>query len=163
MAASLSLEAPVERPRRARARHGIPVPVAVLAVGLAYFVWVAVLGTNALRLNFLEPTVTVLDWVNGGAVLMVALLLLLVVWSRRQRGAEPAAEAGAEAPSAASYSGDLDDELVMTAEQWQGLRVLEYSRPPKSVHAVAVYAKCLVPVDAQYVVRVEDLVAEARD
>jgi hypothetical protein len=102
------------------------------------------------------------DWVLFGMVLLVVLLLLLLLHYRgaTRRGAAPLAEQAEAAPSPGSRW--VPDEILVTADLWQGLRVLEYSRPPKGEASAAVYAKCFVPVDAQYVLRVEERVAEAR-
>jgi hypothetical protein len=146
-----------ERPRRLR----IGLPGAVLIVAALYFVWVALLAMRVLRLNFLEPFWTVDDWARSGAILFVVLLLALVAQAAmaRRQGSD-AAPAWHAAPVARVRA---PDEIVMTGETVQGARVLEYSRPPKSEHAQAVYAKCLVPVQPGYVLRVEDLVADAKD
>lgn len=53
-----------------------------------------------------------------------------------------------------------DAEYVLTADEHQGRRVLEISLPPKSRHRGAVYSKAYVPIDTQYTLRVEDLVAD---
>ncbi|MCA1812678.1 MAG: hypothetical protein LC624_01855 [Halobacteriales archaeon] len=156
--ALLALEM-ADEPRERRLRIGLP--GVVLVVALLYFVWVGLLATRVLRLNFLEPFWTVDDWARSGAALFVVLLLVLIVQAflRRQQGV-----AVAPAWSAAPVSqARIPDELVMTGETVQGQRVLEYSKPPKSEHHNAVYAKCLVPVDKGFVLRVEDLVAEAKE
>ena len=150
---------------RAGARRRVSLPLVVLVVGVLYFVWVALLGLRIVILRSLEPTITPEDWAVGGAVLMLLLLVLLVVdfqRSKRNLYEEPAAAAApAYAPPPATRW--VPDELVVTAETVQGRRVLEYSRPPKSERPAAVYAKVLIPIDAQLVLRVEDLVAEARE
>lgn len=158
--ALLEAAAEVQEPRR-RFRVRLGVPGAVLVAALLYFVWVALLATRAVQLNFLEPFWTVDDWARTGAVLFAVLLSGLVVQAalaRRRGAAQAPAWSPAPVPRARA-----PDELVMTGETLRGLRVLEYSRPPKSEHRLAVYAKCLVPVDGAHVLRVEDLIAEARE
>lgn len=165
MRAELALvvaEAAVRRRRRStRYGRGWNVPLLAFVIALAYFVWVALLGMNIIALPGLEPGIQLGDWVLGGVALMILLLLLLVVWAmgNRQGTAEGAV---AEEPPAEYGPPRYEDELVVTAEEWRGMRVLEYSRPPKSEAPAAVYAKCYVPVDGSYVIRVEDRVAEAR-
>lgn len=159
MRASVLLEVAAGEPRvKARRRS---VPGVVLLVALLYFAWVALLGTRVIALPGLEPTITLADWALLGAVLMVVLLLVLLWdYTRVRRGlAAPQAQA-TQVPARHAW---VPDELVLTAETWQGRRVLEYSRPPKSGPTAAVYAKCYVPVDGEYVLRVEDLVAQARE
>lgn len=172
--AALELAAtPEERPR-ARLRSQVTLPVVVLVIAVLYFLWAALLGLGIIALPALEPTITPADWAVFGALLFLVLLILLAVEYRRTRGGtyEPPAPAAGHraaattpqaAPAAAPSSRWIPDELVVTAETQQGRRVLEYSRPPKSEHPRAVYAKCLVPVDPQLVLRVEDLVAEAKE
>jgi hypothetical protein len=161
---SLTLEAGVRR-RRVR-RAPLNVPLIVLLVGALYFVFALLLGLGIIRLTGLEPTFTVQDWMQYGAVLMAVLLLVLLAWWRLRPS--EAAEARQEAAPAPAYeapeaSGSwVPDEIVLTSDEWHGRRVLEYSRPPKSEAPAAVYAKVVVPVDEQFVLRVEDRIAEAR-
>lgn len=163
--AVLELATVEERPR-ARLRDQLTLPLVVLVIAVVYFLWVALLGLGVIALPALEPTITPADWAVFGALLFLVLFLLLVVEYRRTKGgtayvqAQP--RASAPAPVAVPQQRWPPDELVVTAESLQGRRVLEYSRPPKSEHPHAVYAKCLVPVDPQLVLRVEDLVAESR-
>lgn len=53
-----------------------------------------------------------------------------------------------------------NDEMLVTSEVVKDLRVLEYSAPSKSLHSGAVYAKTMVPVTKEHVLRVETLAAE---
>lgn len=163
-AATYDTAPPPAETARAPLRAQLSLPVVVLVVGGLYFLWVALLGTRAVVLRGLEPTVTVQDWAAFGAILMVVLLLLLVVDARRGPRAPVAHAAAAPryAPMQPVGPPQVADELVVTAESWQGRRVLEYSRPPKSEHPRAVYAKCVVPIDDQLALRLEDLVAEGR-
>ncbi|HET6315335.1 MAG TPA: hypothetical protein VFG86_02675 [Chloroflexota bacterium] len=152
------LEAMVRR-KRFRARRS-RVPLTAFVIGLLYFIWVALLATNVIALPGLEHYISVQDWAVFGAVLMILLLVVLVVWSSRSRDrVEEVYEAPATRGAQPSWEAD---ELVVTAEAWKGLRVLEYSRPPKSDAPAAVYTKCYVPLDGQFVLRVEDRIAEAR-
>ena len=54
-------------------------------------------------------------------------------------------------------------EYRLTNEDYKAHRVLEMSLPPKSQHRGAVYAKAYVAINDQYVLRVEDLVAERHE
>ncbi|HEV8359652.1 MAG TPA: hypothetical protein VGR28_04265 [Candidatus Thermoplasmatota archaeon] len=144
---------------RERRKLRLGVPHVVLMIGVAYFLWVALIGSNVIVLKGLEPTITLDDWAQWGAGLMVLLLLVLLLDYRR-KGVR--AEVAAPGPRPITGERRAQDELVVTAEVWKGFRVLEYSHPAKSDHPTAVYAKCHVPVDATYAVRVEDLVADAR-
>jgi hypothetical protein len=154
------------RPAR-RSRSAPSLPLVALVVAVLYFLWVALLATRTIVLTGLEPGITPEDWAVGGAVLMLLLLVLLIYdYQRQNRGLleqAEAAPAAAPAYAPAPQTRAVPDELVVTAETWQGRRVLEYSRPPKSERPAAVYAKVLVPIDGQLVLRVEDLVAEARE
>lgn len=152
-------------PERRRAAPRLTLPLVALVIAVVYFTWVALLGLRIVILSSLEPTITPADWAAFGGLLMLVLLVLLVLDYRKARDR---AFEEAEAPAAADTvptpvfgERSVPDELVVTAETWQGRRVLEYSRPPKSEHGAAVYAKCTIPVDAQLVLRVEDLVAES--
>lgn len=168
--ALLELAAGTEEPPRTRLRDQVTLPLVVLVIAVVYFLWVALLGLGVIALPALEPTITPADWAVFGALLFLVLLIVLALEYRRTRGgtyappqAERAARAAYAPPAEAPASRWPADELVVTAETVQGRRVLEYSRPPKSEHPRAVYAKCLIPIDPQLVIRVEDLVAEARD
>lgn len=111
--------------------------------------------------------------VMGGAALFLVTIVVEVPFFLRRRPRR----AKAEEPD---YVADLqdeppepdaplaprvkaDDELVITSEQQQGLRVIEYSKPAKSRHRGAVFAKTYVPVTKEHVLRVETLAAEGRD
>lgn len=155
------LEAATGRRRRFRRRSPTALPLAVLVLGVLVFLWVALLATRVIALPGLEHYVSVEDWAVYGAVLLLLLLVVLVVWMVLTRS-QPVEEYLAPLPTPTGARWDAD-EIVVTAEDWHGLRVLEYSRPPKSEVPSAVYAKVLVPLDAQYVLRVEDRVAEARE
>lgn len=141
-------------------RRAPRLPLAVLLVAFAYFAWVVLLGTGAVALPGLEPGVRLEDWALGGVALLLVLLGVLVADAARARRAGPQAPAAPALPEGGARLWERD-EVVATGETWHGLRVLEYSRPPKSEHGPAVYAKCYVPVDEAYVLRVESLVAEA--
>jgi len=158
---ALSLLEAAELDERPARRWRLGLPGAILVVGFLYLVWVLLLATRVLRLNFLEPFWTVDDWARSGAVLFVVMLVaLLAQWFMARNDAAAVAPAWHAAPQARTA---IPDELVMTGETWQGKSVLEYSKPPKSEHQRAVYAKCLVPIDAGFVLRVEDMVAEAKE
>ncbi len=113
--------------------------------------------------------------VSGFFVLLVLvqLLLLPTVKVRRPKAnrattapARPAPvealDAPADAPEAPAPPATLargDVEYRLTPEDFKGRRVLELSIPPKAANPGAVYAKAYVAIDAQHVLRVEDLVA----
>ena len=106
----------------------------------------------------------------AGAALFLVTFLVEIPFFLRRKGPRPD---GPEAPYEPDYQDEPpepyaapareDDETVLTAETQQGLRVLEYSRPAKSRHKGAVYAKTYVPVTKEFVLRVETLAAEGRD
>lgn len=110
---------------------------------------------------------------QAGAAFFVVLVLLAIPYlirrsPRRARAARaavaPEADEPFEAPRAAPTGRVHEaDELLLTDETQQGLRVLEYSRPPKSTNKGAVYAKTYVPVTKEHVVRVETLAAESHE
>lgn len=165
--ALLEVAAEADERGRSRLREQVTLPLVVLVVAVLYFLWVALLGLRVIALPSLEPTITPADWAVSAAVLFLILLVVLFLEYRRTQRPGYQAE-GAAAPRAAYAPAPAQtrwpaDEMVVTAESVQGRRVLEYSRPPKSEHPQAVYAKCLVPVDSQLALRVEDLVAEAKE
>lgn len=145
-----------------RKRH-VSLPAVALLVGALYFLWVVLLVFRLVAVPGLEPSITVVDWANLGALIMVVLLILLVADHLRSRRPLPEGAAQPEERGEISGAPRITDEIVVTAETWQGRRVLEYSRPAKSERPASVYAKCLVPIDSQLVLRIEDLVAEARE
>lgn len=56
-----------------------------------------------------------------------------------------------------------DAEFRMTGDEHRGRRVLEVSMPPKTLNPGAVYSKAFVALDEGFVLRVEDLVADATE
>jgi hypothetical protein len=151
-------------PTQTRQGRGRALPAAVLLIALVYFVWVALLGMRIIALPALEPGIRPADWANFGILLLLILLAILILdamVAKRRAEALPV-NASAAAPAQVAPR-TAEDELLVTAEEWNGRRLLEYSRPAKSAHPVAVYTKCVVPIDARYAIRVEDLIAEARD
>lgn len=101
----------------------------------------------------------------GGAALFLLTFLVEIPFFLRRKGPRPEApdeplDLQDEPPEAAAPE---DDETLVTTETQQGLRVLEYSRPAKSRHKGAVYAKAYVPVTKEHVLRVETLAAEGAD
>lgn len=76
-------------------------------------------------------------------------------------GATPVEAVPAYAPAPARV--ERDDEARGTNETAQGMKVIEYSRPAKSRNRGSVYAKTMVPVTKEHVLRVETLAAEPRE
>jgi hypothetical protein len=146
-------------------------PFYVLAgVATLYFVLVVYLAANPV--SGLDLDVLALAGLVFFAILIV--LAFLFMGRRKLPRPPPAANEPAllredmqdeplesEAPRMAAQA--WNDELVRTTEQQQGLTVLEYSRPPKSQHRGAVYAKAYVPVTKEFVLRIEVLVADGAD
>lgn len=162
-----------ERPFRMR-RAWFPITLAVVCV--LYFVFVGwLVATNRELAGVSNNTLAV----AGLALAIVTLLVEVPYFLRRAppRAAPPPPPSVEEPPT---YRDDLqeepapleapmrvptlwDDETRRTTEERQGLRVLEYSAPPKSRHKGAVYTKDYVPVSKEWVLRVETMVAEPRD
>lgn len=124
-----------------------------------YFVVVVILGVRNQRIQGVDLDMLAL----GGAAFFVLVVLIELPFflKRRPKRAKPEPETPF-APAEAAPLAD-DDELLMTSESQQGMRVAEYSRPAKSRHPGAVYAKTYVPVTKDVVVRVETLIAEGAD
>lgn len=135
-------------------------------IAILYFLAVVTLAILRREINGV-PT----QWlVLGGVGLFVLVILVeLPFFVRRRIRAEPEAALPAatpdwqdEAPEPATR-GAWDDERIATAEEQQGLRVLEYSAPAKSRNRGSVYAKTYVPVTKEHVLRVETLAAEPHE
>lgn len=131
----------------------------ILAV--LYFAVVVTLGVLNTRIRGVDMDMLAL----GGAAFFVLVVLIELPFFLKRRPKRAKPEPVAEDPFTPAEGVPLaeDDELVMTAETQQGLRVAEYSRPAKSRHPGAVYAKTYVPVLKDVVVRVETLIAEGAD
>lgn len=136
---------------------------------LLYFAGVIALAVLELAVTGIPMDLLVL---GGAGLFLLTVLVELPFFLRRRRprartlaDAEPAYDAPdlQDEPPEPRARLPADDELVVTSEQQQGLRVLEYSRPGKSRHRGAVYAKTYVPVTKEFVLRVETLAAEGRD
>lgn len=144
-------------------RRGSRSVVAILVVAILYFLFVLALGINLFAIPAIQSRVRIGDLVLAGSVLFVVMALALVVMLFRRRQAFEAIEAETEAEEIRAAESAVvrprDDEVVVTNDSYQGLRVLEYSHPPKSQNKGAVYAKCYVPVARDSVVRLEDLIA----
>lgn len=130
-------------------------------LALVYFAVVVALAV----LNYKVQGVTMEMLALGGVAFFALVILIELPFFLRRRVREPRAEEAPEAPFAEPEGAPpaVDDEIVMTSETQQGMRVAEYSRPAKSRHPGAVYAKTYVPVTKDVVVRVETLVAEGAD
>jgi hypothetical protein len=134
------------------------------ALCILYFLVVLVLAVQGTKVK----GVTTDQLVLGGAALFLVTFLVEIPFFLRRRGAR---DDGPDAPyepldlqdEPPEASVRADDEVALTSESQQGLRVLEYSRPAKSRHKGAVYAKTYVPVTKEHVLRVETLAAEGRD
>lgn len=118
--------------------------------------------------------------VLGGAALFGLTLLIQIPYiiQRRERQETPAPETlepeAAEPqhdaftpqqaePTYAAPPAPRNDELLRTQETAKGLQVLEYSAPAKSRTPGAVYAKTMVPVTKEHVLRIETLAAEPHE
>lgn len=132
-------------------------------LALLYFVFVVALVVLDYAISGLDTRTLAL--VGAGLFLLVALLQIPFLL-RRRRAPPPEKAWEAEPPASAPVARGRparDDEILLTDESAQGLRVIEYSRPAKSRNRNAVYTKTHVPVTQTHVVRVETLVAEASD
>ena len=132
-------------------------------VCLFYFAAILYVALRGLKIRGASMDLLVLV----GAALFVVTFLVEIPFFLRRRGPrpeepEPRVDFQDEPLEPVSRVRE-DDEVLVTAEQQQGLRVLEYSRPAKSRHKGAVYAKTYVPVTKEHVLRVETLAAEGRD
>ncbi|HVL88111.1 MAG TPA: hypothetical protein VM681_08945 [Candidatus Thermoplasmatota archaeon] len=138
--------------------------VAMLVVATVYFLFVLALGINLLAVPALQRTVSLADFVLAGSVLFMLIIVAFLVLLVRGRGASAAQAAISGAPTAVPtvVRRRGDDEYVVTNDEFQGMRVLEYSHPPKSKNQGAIYAKALVPVTREYVLRVEEIIAQER-
>jgi len=141
------------------------------AIAIAYFV--VLLALVILRVAFvingqqyLVQDIPGLIWLGAGFFVLVLLVELPFFLRRRPPAPEPPPEEReTDMATGALGSGivGLDDERMVTTEEQQGLRVLEYSAPAKSKNRGAVYAKTYVPVTKADVLRVETLAAEPTD
>lgn len=139
----------------------------LVAICVLYFLVL----TTIVVLDYRVQGVTDQTLAMGGAGLFVLTALVLIPFLFRRKGAAPAKAveedawepAPASAPAAMRPRASWDDEIKLTDETAQGMRVIEYSWPAKSRNRQAVYTKTHVPVSSAHVVRVETMVAEARD
>ncbi|MGQ0536857.1 MAG: hypothetical protein ACT4PT_12405 [Methanobacteriota archaeon] len=138
---------------------------ALFTISIIYFLWIVLVVTEAIRVRPLD-SVTDAQWVLSGIVVFLLVLLLEFLYLRKRGvGAAQRAAAGVEVvaespvPTRVTKAG-IHDEYVTTNDLYQGKRVLEYSKPPKSQHSEAVYAKTYVDVGGGLALRVEELVAE---
>lgn len=133
-------------------------------LALLYFAAVVTLNVLDYRIQGVTNQMLAL---GGLGLFVVVILIELPFFFRRSapRAPRPRAEpAGAGAPaSPAGPRVAWNDELLITQESQQGLRVLEYSNPAKRQNPSAVYTKTYVPVSAAHVLRIETLVAEPTD
>lgn len=133
----------------------------MLVVATLYFLIVVALGVNLVAIPALTRVADLPTLALVGAALFGLFILVLLVQLVRGRQREEARQVQASAvavPAPARRRGE--DEYVVTSDEHQGLRVIEYSHPPKSQNKGAVYAKCLVPVSREFVLRVEELIAK---
>lgn len=136
-------------------------PLYILPVlALAYFVGVLVLIATDNHLKGVSNDALALAGVV--VFLVVALIELPFLFRRREPRPEPAGPAPAGDAIAAPRA-RIDDEYLVTSEEQQGLKVLEYSTPAKSRHHGAVYTKAYVPVTKEHVLRIETLAAEGAE
>ena len=133
---------------------------------LLYFAAVVTIILRDLKVQGVSTDLLVLV---GAALFLLTVLVEIPFFFRRRapradgpEDAYPPIDLQDEPPEPVARA-PVDDELVVTAEPQQGLRVIEYSRPAKSRHKGAVYAKTYVPVTKEHVLRVETLAAEGRD
>lgn len=124
--------------------------------GLAILYFALILAMAIFRVEIRNVPMQTLV-LGGVAFFALVILIELPLFVRRRIQAPPAP---APAPGAPLMPMTGDDEPVTTTETQQGLRVLEYSAPPKSRNRGAVYAKTYVAVTKEYVLRVENLAAE---
>lgn len=118
--------------------------------------------------------VTMEQLVLGGAVFFALVLLIELpyVFKRKVRAEPEVVDEPVEEPVETFAPMEdfsepepvarpkANDELLVTSEVVKDLRVLEYSAPSKSRHSGAVYAKTMVPVTKEHILRVENLAAE---
>lgn len=138
-------------------------------LALLYFVAVLVLIVQDYRIE--GVTHETLALVGAGLFLLVALIEIPFLFRRRAPRPPPPAESWTDEPpppvpaaaEPAPARAAADDEIRLTDESAQGLRVIEYSAPAKSRNRNAVYTKTHVPVSPTHVVRIETLVADAID
>lgn len=128
-----------------------------------YFIAVIVLRVRGFTIEGVSDETLVYGGVGFFILVMLIELPFFLRRSapRRVRPAKVAAQK--DAAGEPSNNGHIDDEYVITEERQQGLQVLEYSAPPKSRNANAVYTKTYVAVSQAHVVRVETVVADATD
>lgn len=132
-------------------------------LALVYFLVVIVLVVQDYELAGVDNATLAMG--GAGLFLLVALIQIPFLFRRKVR-APPPTEGWTDeppAPVAAAPRAPADDEILLTEETAQGLRVIEYSTPAKSRNRNAVYTKTHVPVSGSHVVRVETLVADAAD
>lgn len=128
-----------------------------------YFIAVMVLVLGNYRIRGVSNDLLVLAGLGFFTlVILIELPFLLRRGAPRAQKPARAARASPGAASAVAMPG-ADDEMLITDETAQGLKVLEYSAPPKSQNPSAVYTKTHVPVSTAHVVRIETLVADASD
>lgn len=133
-------------------------------LALVYFLVVLALVLGDYTIDGVDNAT--LAMAGAGLFLLVALIQVPFLFRRRVRAPPPPTESWTDeppAPAAPAARAPADDEIILTDETTQGLRVIEYSRPAKSLNRNAVYTKTHVPVSQAHVVRVETLVAEASD
>lgn len=140
----------------------------LVVIALLYFAAVVTLVVLDYRVQGVSYEMLAL----GGAGLFGLVALVLVFFLLRKRKprapraaqeAEPSFDDAPVATRAFAASAPADDEVRLTDDSAQGLRVLEYSRPAKSRNRNAVYTKTHVPVSQAHVLRVETMVADASD
>lgn len=134
------------------------------ALALLYFLAIVVLAA----LNYEVAGVSMEYLVLGGAALFGVVLLveLVLLLRRKAKTEEPVEEVPVEdvAPVVPLRRDVIrDDEYRTTTQSAQGLQVLEYSWPGKSLHRGAVYAKTALPVTKEHVLHVETLAAHPHE
>lgn len=132
-------------------------------LALLYFAFVAWLGATRTTVEGVSMDVLVLA---GLAFFLLVAVIEVPFFLRRKPEAAPEPERDAwqdEPPEPLAAPTLRDDEKLTTDETQQGLRVLEYSAPAKSLNRGAVYAKTYVPVTKEHVLRVETLAAEQHE
>ena len=115
-----------------------------LAVAILYFVWIVLIATEAVRVQALN-SIEDRSWVLSGiAIFAIALVLVSLHLSRKTVTSAEAASDAADIVEEAPVTGrttraGLTDEYISTNDLYQGKRVLEYSRPPKSQQQPSVF------------------------
>jgi len=144
--------------------------VAVLTLAI-----VLLFGAGVIDVTTLAPGARVLHVVLVGLVVLLVLLavelrMLMRTFERTASTVaheEPAEPLGtqevpatplAAAPPEPAVAGE-EIELVHTADEFEGQRVIELARPPKSAHEGAIYATTYVRTNAGFVLRLEEIVA----